>query len=223
MDTSQTSFTCLIYEPNINHTGTLGCCPMGSSVLAHPAPPVRVASLARSYESAGELPRFTFFGADVASPAVLAAMARQIAFHNEIILLCGDGRATGSPNALNTVLQFYALRLAHVLFVSDSAESCSRLATSLPQLACVWTSRVSRQKPDNAGGCVKRFWDMRFYFYDVRKHIVAQLAGELGFNVLQTDSDVAWFANPYPMLKTGAYATANIIAQVSKQVSEVGW
>eukprot|EP00966_Prymnesium_polylepis_P280861 6489590-Prymnesium_polylepis.1 len=42
---------------------------------------------------------------------------------------------------------------------------------------------------------------MRFYFYDVRKHYVARLAADLGYNVLQTDTDVVWFANPYPALK----------------------
>ena len=54
---------------------------------------------------------------------------------------------------------------------------------------------------------------MRFYFYDVRKHLVSQLAGELGVNVLQTDTDVAWFANPYGVLKTGQFASGHIIAQ----------
>ena len=63
--------------------------------------------------------------------------------------------------------------------------------------------------PKPGGGCVRRFWDMRFYFYDVRKHMVSQLAGELGVNVLQTDTDVAWFANPYGVLKTGAYSRAH--------------
>lgn len=166
-----------------------------------------------SFESAGKLPPFTYFGADVANNETLRAVARQVAYRGEMILLCGDGQASGSPNALNTVLQFYAMRLRHVLFVSDSAESCRRLQRGLPELACVWTSRVPRTKPVNGGGCVKRFWDMRFYFYDVRKHLVAQLAVDIGVNILQTDTDVAWFSNPYPTLKSGHNARANIIAQ----------
>ena len=172
-----------------------------------------IAATAAAYESAGKLPNFTLFAADVANASVLRDVVRQVAYRNELILLCGDGQPAGSPNALNTVLQFYALRLRHVLFVSDTAESCQRLRRGLPELACVWTSRVPRTKPQNNGGCVKRFWDMRFYFYDVRKHIVAQLAGGLGVNVLQTDTDVAWFANPYGALKTGDLAHGNIIAQ----------
>ena len=150
--------------------------------------------MAQSYESAGRLPKFTQFAMDVSNKSVLSAVVSEVAFRNEIILLCGDGQAQGSPNALNTVLQFYALRLRHVLFVSDTAESCHRLRVGLPELACVWSSRVPRTKPQNDGGCVQRFWDMRFYFYDVRKHMVNALAGEMGVNVLQTDTDVAWFA-----------------------------
>lgn len=173
----------------------------------------RIQAVAASYESAGKLPTFSLFAADVANVSTLKAVVKQVAYRNEIILLCGDGQATGSPNALNTALQFYAMRLRHVLFVSDTAESCERLRAGLPELACVWSSRVPRTKPDNGGGCVKRFWDMRFYFYDVRKHMVSMLAGELGMNVLQTDTDVAWFHNPYGVLKSGENGHANILAQ----------
>ena len=162
---------------------------------------------------AGKLQPFTLNGADVANSSILRDVVRQVAYRNEIILLCGDGQASGSPNALNTALQFYAMRLRHVLFVSDTAESCRRLRSGLPSLACVWSSRVPRTKPENGGGCVRRFWDMRFYFYDVRKHMVSQLAGELGVNVLQTDTDVAWFSNPYGALKSGESGKANILAQ----------
>ena len=171
------------------------------------------ASIARSYESAGKLPRFSYNGADVANASMLKAVVQQVAYRNEIILLCGDGQSGGSPNALNTALQFYALNLRHVLFVSDTAHSCERLRAGLPDLACVWSSRVPRTKPENDGGCVRRFWDMRFYFYDVRKHMVSQLAGVLGVNVLQTDTDVAWFSNPYGTLKTGDNGRANLLAQ----------
>ena len=47
----------------------------------------------------------------------------------------------------------------------------------------------------------------------MRKHIVSTLAGELGVNVLQTDTDVAWFANPYPALKLGQLAAHHLIVQ----------
>lgn len=172
-----------------------------------------VVARAQAFESAGRLPRFTHFAADVNNNTVLRAAVAQISYKGELILLCGDGAATGSPTALNTILQFYALRLRHVLFVSDSPDSCANLRQALPELACVWTSRVPRTKPQNGGGCVKRFWDMRFYFYDVRKHLVSVIAGELGVNVLQTDSDVAWFANPYGVLKSNVNARANLHAQ----------
>ncbi len=170
-------------------------------------------TVAHSYESHGRLPPFTEFGADVAQPGVLRRVVSQVAYQGEIILLCGDGSAYASPTALNTVMQFYALRLRHVLFVSDSRQSCEALRRGLPSLRCVYTSRVPRTKPQNGGGCVKRFWDMRFYFYDVRKHLLMLLAVEHGLNVLQSDTDVSWFANPYPRLKAGENARAGIIAQ----------
>ena len=106
-----------------------------------------LAAIGRAFESANRLPRFTLHGADVANTSTLEAVVQQVAYRNEIIILCGDGQSGGSPNALNTALQFYAMRLRHVLFVSDSAASCDRLRAGLPSLACVWSSRVPRTKP----------------------------------------------------------------------------
>ena len=83
------------------------------------------------------------------------------------------------------MLQLWALRLRHVLFVSDSAASCESLRTALPSLACVWSSRIPCTKPHNGGICNKLYWDMRFYFYHVRKDIVTRCAVDLGLNVLQ--------------------------------------
>ncbi len=173
-------------------------------------------------ESAGRLPPFTSFGADVAQPGALHSVVAQIAYQREIILVCGDGSAYASPTALNTVLQFWALRLRHVLYVSDSRASCERLRAGLPELACVWSSRISTARPNHTGVCVRKYWDMRFYFYDIRKDLVARLAVEEGVNVLQTDTDVAWFANPYPMLKRGGLGEANLIAQHDTPLANAG-
>ena len=92
------------------------------------------ASLNRSspgYFETAAPPRFAAFGADLESPGVLAAAARQIAWRGEVILACGDGTDYASPTALNVVLQFYALKLHHVLYVSDSAASCAALRRAL--------------------------------------------------------------------------------------------
>ena len=170
--------------------------------------------VAAEFESAGKLPPFTEHGTDVAQPGALERVASQIAFKGEVILICGDGSAAASPMALNTVLQMYAMRLQHVLYVSDSPASCAKLNLAVGgQLACVWSSRIIKSKPVNDGGCTKKYWDMRFYFYDIRKDIVARLAVDLGINVLQTDTDVAWFENPYPLLKMGRSASINLISQ----------
>ena len=124
-------------------------------------------------ESAGRLPAFTAFGADLESPGALELAISQIAFEREVILVCGDGSAYASPTALNTVLQFYALRLHHVLYVSDTPQSCERLRTGIPDLKCVWSSRIPTTRPPHDGICIKRYWDMRFFFYDLRSALAA--------------------------------------------------
>ena len=103
-------------------------------------------------------PRFAAFGADLESPGMLAAAARQIAWRGEVILTCGDGTDYASPTALNTVLQLYALKLHHVLYVSDSAESCAALRRAVPSLACVWSSMINASKPlhDSGAPCRPR-------------------------------------------------------------------
>ena len=153
---------------------------------------------------------------------VLERVVAQVAYRGELVLICGDGSPYGSPTALNTVLQFWALRLRHTLFVSDSAArqpprralgrlcrrptspplpffSCARLRRTVPQLACVWSSSIGAlqlhvrsqaisprfrcpshvtapSRPNNQGLCNRKHWDLRFYFYHVRKALVARLA-----------------------------------------------
>jgi hypothetical protein len=154
------------------------------------------------YESAHKLPAFSAFGSDLEATGSLEHVLSQIAYRGEVILVCGDASPTASSaNGLNTVLQLYALQLHHVLYISDSADSCSRLRVAVPSLACVWSSRIKTTRPENGGLCVQLYWGYAFYFYDLRKHYVARIATEFGINVLQTDTDVVWLANPYPALK----------------------
>ena len=174
------------------------------------------------YESAGKLPPFTSFAADLNAPGALERAAEQVSYRKEIILVCGDGSAYASPTALNTVLQFYALRLRHVLYVSDGPDACVSLRRAVPTLACAWSSVLNTSKPTHDSVLVKKWWDMRFYFYNIRKHMLSRLAGELGYNVLQTDTDVAWFANPYPALKAGALATHHLVVQPDLPLANAG-
>ena len=125
------------------------------------------------WESAGKLPPFTAFGTDVESPGGLERVAAQIAYKREIFLVCGDGSAYASPTALNTVLQLYALRIRHVLYISDSRDACNRLREAVPTLACAWSSVINTSKPTHDSVLVKKWWDMRFYFYNVRKHMLS--------------------------------------------------
>ena len=121
------------------------------------------------FESAGKLPPFTSFGVDVEAPGALAKVAQEISYKREIFLVCGDGSAYASPTALNTVLQLYALRIRHVLYMSDGPEACARLRRAVPSLACAWSSVINTSKPTHDSVLVKKWWDMRFYFYNVRK------------------------------------------------------
>eukprot|EP00967_Tisochrysis_lutea_P142121 scaffold262142_cov37-Tisochrysis_lutea.AAC.1 len=108
------------------------------------------------FESAGLLPNFTLSGVDVEKPGVLARVVEQVAFLGEIILICGDASAFASPTALNTVLQFWALRLRHTLYVSDSGESCAKIRSALPDLACVWSSSIPTTKPHVTSECIRK-------------------------------------------------------------------
>ena len=177
---------------------------------------------AEEYESAGKLPPFTEFGSDVEAPGVLERVASQVSYKREIVLVCGDGSAYASPTALNTVLQLYALRIRHVLYMSDGPAACARLRRAVPSLACAWSSIINTSKPKHDSVLVKKWWDMRFYFYNVRKHMISRLAGDLGYNVLQTDTDVAWFANPFPALKAGVIGRHQLVIQPDLPLANAG-
>ena len=123
---------------------------------------------------------FTEFAADVEQPGVLRRVVEQVAVRNEIILVSGDGSSYASPTALNTVLQFRDLGHTNVLYVSDSAASCTALRRAVPSLACVWSSLINASKPAHGSVCVKKYWDKRFYFYNLRKHYLMRLTSELG-------------------------------------------
>ncbi len=64
-------------------------------------------------------------------------------------------------------------------------------------------------------------WGFAFYFYDLRKHYAARLAVELRINVLQTDTDVVWLANPYPAFKT-VYAGQKLITMSDRPLLNAG-
>ena len=179
------------------------------------------ASPSQSFDSRGKLPPFTSFGADLEAPGALARAASEIAYRGELILVCGDGSAYASPTALNTVLQFYALRLHHVLYLSDSRASCERLRRAVPSLACAWSSIINASKPAHGSVCVEKYWDKRFYFYNLRKTYLMRLTAELGLNVLQTDTDAVWLASPYPALKA-VYGQQQIVAMADRPLLNAG-
>ena len=136
--------------------------------------------LASAYESEGRLPRFTAFATDLEAPGALERVVAQLAFRRELIIVCGDAAPTASSaNGLNTVMQLYALKLRHVLYISDSAAACGKLRAALPSLACVWSSRINNTKPQHGGLCVEKHWSFAFYFYDIRKYYAMRMAIDL--------------------------------------------
>ena len=178
-------------------------------------------SLAARYEQPSP-PRFTAFGVDLERPGALELVTRQIAHQREIILVCGDAAPTaGTATHLNTVKQLRALRLHHILFISDSAASCASLRAGDPHLACVWSSRIKASKPQHDGICVGKHWSFAFYFYDLRKHYAARMTIDLGLNVLQTDTDAVWLASPYPALKA-VYGQQQIVAMADRPLLNAG-
>ncbi|EOD35016.1 hypothetical protein EMIHUDRAFT_455458 [Emiliania huxleyi CCMP1516] len=176
----------------------------------------------RMWNSAGRLPPFTAFGTDLEAEGALARVASQLAYQRELIIVCSDAAPTASAsNALNTVLQLRALGLHHVLFLSDSPASCLSMRGALPDIACVWSSRLPKTMPANPGLCAKMYWGYAFYFYDLRKHYAARLAIEFGVNVLQTDTDVVWLSNPYPTLK-GIYRGVQLVSMSDTPLVNAG-
>jgi hypothetical protein len=153
---------------------------------------------------------------------MLQQVVGEISFERELIMVCGDGApGASSATAINTVMQLHALRLHHVLFISDSNASCYAMREALPRLACVWSSRLPTSKPPNAGLAVQLYWGFAFYFYDIRKHYLARMTIELWINVLQTDTDAVWLANPYPALK-GIYAGQQIVTMEDRPMVNAG-
>ena len=174
------------------------------------------------YESAGKLPTFTYHGQDLEAPGVFEAVVKQVSYRGEIILVCGDAKPTASSaNGLNTLMQLRALQLHHVLYLSDSAASCAALRHAMPEVACVWSSRIPATKPKVGGLCVQLYWGYAFYFYDLRKHYLARMAIEMSINVLQTDTDVVWLANPYPALKR-VFGNQQIIGMSDRPMINAG-
>ena len=174
------------------------------------------------YESAGKLPAFMYGGADLEEPGMLEKVVQQVMYRKEIILVCGDAKPTASSaNGLNTLMQLRALNLHHVLYLSDSAASCAAVRLAMPDIACVWSSRIPSTKPKVAGLCVQLYWGYAFYFYDLRKHYAARMTIELGINVLQTDTDVVWLANPYPALKA-VFGGVQIVAMSDRPMVNAG-
>ena len=98
---------------------------------------------------------------------------------------------------------------------------CASLKLALPEVACVWSSRISPTKPKRGGLCVQLYWGYAFYFYDLRKHYVARMTIELGANVLQTDTDVVWLANPYPAFKR-VFGNQQIVAMSDRPMVNAG-
>ena len=135
---------------------------------------------------------------DLEAPGALLAAARMLANERNELVFMVTGNDANSVRVLNSslvTLETIGLR-KHTLVIADSWETCEALLAP----PCFWTSRTLRNKPAMSI-TIDKFWDWRFKFYHIKKRYMAMLVS-WGFSVLQTDTDVVWVHDPFPVLKS---------------------
>jgi hypothetical protein len=111
-----------------------------------------------------------------------------------------DGRMT--EMLTNLIANLRALRMEHYLVLASDAAVCTTLVAGGEVHGCAWSSaldadRAAAQQAWGVGAGKEGLWWLRWY-------TMASL-GKLGLNVLSTDADVYFHANPYPTLKVMAW------------------
>jgi hypothetical protein len=137
--------------------------------------------------------------ADLEAPGVLAGAAQRLATaHNEVVFVVTGPDATSMQMANNSLVTLAGVGLRrHTMMMADSWDTCKQMGVM--RSACYWSSRVLKNRPSESI-VNNKFWDWRFRFYYVKKLYNARLV-ELGFAVLQVDTDTVWTHDPFPMLR----------------------
>lgn len=100
------------------------------------------------------------------------------------------------------------LGLEHYILLADEAATCTSLAAASPLVGgCVYGSYMHTlddgvdPKLVAAYSASASSGHNTYGLWTMRKHYMARLL-ELGYNVMQSDLDILWMANPYPYLKS---------------------
>jgi|AntRauMFilla1563_2_1112583.scaffolds.fasta_scaffold221491_1 hypothetical protein len=105
--------------------------------------------------------------------------------------------------ATNLVLNLQALGMEHYLVLANEASTCDWFLSQGVITGCAWSS-ILELVPSSVWNNWK-FGDAsragnRFLNWWMRWQVLAKI-GELGYNVLVTDSDVVYHSDPYPHFK----------------------
>eukprot|EP00854_Cymbomonas_tetramitiformis_P001350 gene1351-1951_t len=134
----------------------------------------------------------------------LARAAAARSFQREIILLTTNEKQ--AHLAVNMVANLRLLGIEHFLLLASNAELCHDLIPFLGPGGCVFSTLEEQYKQQAGAESVTSF-----ALWTNRKYYIAELLA-LGYNVFQSDLDVVWALNPYPLL-TRAYRKYQIITQ----------
>jgi len=144
---------------------------------------------------------------DLEQPGALEHVASMRSFRNEIILFSTDATVQHQL-AFNTVLTLRRrLQMEHYVALAPDGAVCKQLRSMMPDFACVFSSKLER---DFNGYIVPS--KLSFKLNTLRKLYVSRLAA-MGYNVFAIDTDSAFFANPYPMLKAPSMRNYSLVVQ----------
>ncbi|KAK3287926.1 hypothetical protein CYMTET_4580 [Cymbomonas tetramitiformis] len=140
---------------------------------------------------------------DLETPGNLRTALANTAYKGEVIFMVSNrGHA---HLAVNMVLNLRFLGMDHALLVADTAELCQELGEHVENLGCHFSSQMTREPVEG------RKTSASFKIWTMRKQYIGRIVG-LGYNVFQTDTDVVWWLNPYPALKS-MFRDKNIVMQ----------
>ena len=130
--------------------------------------------------------------------AAAAAVARTVGDQKEIILMATGPDKTSVQMTNNSLVSLGRLGLRpHVMLLADQWTTCEDMLRSGN---CYWSSRMLRAQPSDSL-TNRQFWKgWRFPFYYLKKKYMADLVN-LGFSVLQVDTDTVWMHDPFTMLR----------------------
>ena len=153
---------------------------------------------------------------DLDLPNQLSAAVASVSEGGEIIMLTSDWNGIGS--AVNLVQQLRAWSLERrVLLLADRQETCARASATWAWLACGWSRGIPGFEHYATTGVVD-LWTL----WSAKWLVLARLV-EMRANVLMTDSDMLFMANPYPLLHSEPLSRFALLLPPEGARVNVGW